>query len=410
MNILKNIPKSVKKLYPHILPIYAKGSYIYTDQNKKYLDYTSGIGALSTGHNHPYIIDKVKDQLGKYVHIPQQIFKSHPIQIELTEKIINTMPNNELDNIFYVSSGSEATDNVIKIARKYTGKSNIICMNNGFHGRTIAALSVTSSNLSCKKDITPLLSNIFYCPDFTIESINKILEYQSSPDNTAAIFLEPIQGEGGIHLVDTIFMKYIERICNEHNILLIADEVQCGAMRTGTWWTIEQMDIIPDLMTFGKGIASGYPLAGVIGKSDIMNTLEVGSLGGTYGGNAICSAAASATIDILSDENIKQHIEKSGKYMKDNLEELPIVKSVRQYGLMIGIEFEQYYDIDVSRYILDELEKENILVLLAGNNNQYIRILPPLLTTKEEVELFVTKFIMVASSLGNVNNIIYCGE
>ena len=407
MNILKNIPKSVKKLYPNILPTYAKGSYIYTDKNNKYLDYTSGIGALSTGHNHPYIINKVKDQLDKYVHIPQQIFKSHPIQIELTEKIINTMPNNELDNIFYVSSGSEATDNVIKISRKYTGKSNIICMNNGFHGRTIAALSVTSSNLACKKDITPLLSNIYYCPDFTEESIKKILEYQSSPDNTAAIFLEPVQGEGGIYSADKKFMKYIERICREHNILLIADEVQCGAMRTGTWWTIEQMDIIPDLMTFGKGIASGYPLAGVIGKSEIMNTLSPGSLGGTYGGNAICSAAASATIDILSDEHIKQHIEKMGTYIKNNLEALAIVKSVRQYGLMIGIEFEHYYDINISRYILDELEKENILVLLAGNNNQYIRILPPLLTTVEEVDLFVNTFIKVSLSLKNVNNIIY---
>ena len=400
MNILKHLPKSINKLHSDIYPVFAKGSFVYTSDKNRYLDLTSGIGALSTGHNHPYITKKVKNQLDKYVHMSQQIFKSHPIQVELTKKILETMPDKQLNNIFYVNSGSEAIDNSIKIARKYTGKSNIISMNRGFHGRTLASLSITSSNLSCKKGISPLLSNIFFCPDFTTNSINQILEYQSAPEDTAAIILEPIQGEGGIYSINTEFMKYLENICHQNNILLIADEIQCGAMRTGTWWNIEQKNIIPDLMTFGKGIASGYPLAGIIGKSKIMNSLEKGSLGGTYGGNAICSAAASATIDILNDPNIKLNINNMGKYIKENLEKEYIIKNIRQYGLMIGIELNlSKYNSKLTKYIVDELRKENILVLMAGNKNQYIRLLPPLNITKSEIDFFLEKFRKIISEI-----------
>jgi 4-aminobutyrate aminotransferase-like enzyme len=210
MNILRHIPRSISKLHGDIYPIYAKGSYIYT-KHTKYLDLTSGIGALSTGHNHPYIVDKVKKQLDKYVHFPQQVFQSHPIQVELTEKILKTMPDKTLDNIFYVNSGSEATDNAIKIARKYTGKSNIITMNGGFHGRTLGALSVTSSNLGCKKGISPLMSNVFFCQDSTYKSLNTLLEYQTSPDDTAAILLEPVQGEAGIFSMNSDFLKYVKK-------------------------------------------------------------------------------------------------------------------------------------------------------------------------------------------------------
>ena len=315
MNLYKHIPSCISKVHSNILPLYANNCLIYT-KNSKYIDLTSGIGALSTGHNHPYVINKVKNQLHKYVHLPQQVFKTHPMQIELTDKIIKTMPYSSLDNIFYVNSGSEAIDNAIKIARIYTKKSNIITMKGGFHGRTIGALSVTSSNINCRKDVSPLLSNIYFCNNFKKESFDNILEYQSSPDNTAAILLEPIQGERGIFSVNTEFLNYIKEICTKNNILLITDEVQCGAMRTGTWWNIEQKQIEPDLLTFGKGIASGYPLAGVIGSSEIMNSLDPGNLGGTYGGNAICSAAASATIDILNrdeyfyDESV--HLSENG--------------------------------------------------------------------------------------------------
>ena len=390
MNIVRHLPESISKLHGSIYPIHAYGSFIYT-RNQKYLDLTSGIGALGTGHSHPFISEAIKNQVSKYVHMPQQLFKSHPAQEELTSKLIDIMPSIELNNFFYVNSGSEATDNAIKIARAFTRKSNIITMNGGFHGRSLGALSITSSNLNCKKNISPLLPNIYFCSDFTKNEIDKVLDYQSAPENTAAIILEPVQGEGGIVNIDTEFIKYVRKLCDEHNILFIADEVQCGSLRTGTWWNIEQKKVVPDLMTFGKGIASGYPLAAVVGKSDIMNNLQKGSLGGTYGGNAICSIAASATIDILKDIYLKDDIEKKGNFIKINLHNDKKIKEIRQYGLMIGIEFTKESGIS-ALHIADDLRNENILVLVAGNNNQYIRLLPPLNINHDEIDYFIKKF------------------
>ena len=208
-NILRHIPSAIAKIHRQILPIKASGSWITDINYTRYLDLTSGIGALSTGHSHPYIINKVKKQLTQLVHIPQQVFQSHPPQISLTNKLLDIMPCQSLDNIFYVNSGSEATDNALKIARNYTNKTNIISMNRGFHGRTIGALSVTSSNIACKYKLQPLMSGIFCCPNFTKDSLDEILTYQTSPDETAAIILEPIQGESGIISIPEDFMKYV---------------------------------------------------------------------------------------------------------------------------------------------------------------------------------------------------------
>ena len=384
MNILKHIPKSINKLYPKIYPIKAKDCFIYTKYDK-YLDLTSGIGATSTGHSHPYISKKIKEQVDKYVHMPQQIFKSHPAQVELTDKILKTMPFLELDNIFYVNSGSEGTDNAIKIARNYTNKSNIICMNKGFHGRTLGALSITSSNTTFKKNLNSLLSNIYCCNYPTIESFDLLLNHQSHVDDTAAIILEPIQGEGGIFSIESEFLMYVKKICDENNILLISDEVQCGSMRTGTWWNIEQKNVIPDIIVFGKGIASGYPLAGIISRSEIMNSLEVGALGGTYGGNAICSVAASATIDIINECNLKNNVNYLGKFIKESLQDELLIKEIRQHGLMIGIEFNK----DIIKQVINELKEEKILVLTCGNKGQYLRLLPPLNISKQNIEIFI---------------------
>ena len=395
MNILKNIPRSISKLHPSIYPISSKGSYIFT-KDRKYLDLTSGIGALSTGHNHPYVIDKVKQQLDKYVHIPQQVFGSHPIQTELSSKLLKTVSLPNLNNIFYVNSGSEATENAIKIARLHTGKSNIIAMNGGFHGRTIGALSVTSSNLNCKRGLTSLLSNIFFCYDFTRPALDKLLRYQSDPDNTAAIILESVQGEGGINSIPIDFLRYVEEICNKNNIMLIADEVQCGSMRTGRWWDIVGKGISPDIMTFGKGIASGYPLAGIISSNDIMNNLSPGTLGGTYGGNAICSAAASATIDLLEEPEIANNIKELGIYIKTTLEVEPLIKEVRQYGLMIAIEFYPIGDNSgLSKRFVNKLRDMGILVLMSGDTSQFIRLLPPLNIEKKDIDRFLDTFIML---------------
>lgn len=382
MNNIKNIPRSLSKLH-HIIPTNAKGSWIYQGK-EKYLDLTSGIGALSTGHSHPRVIESVKKQVEKFVHVPQQIFLSHQPQIDLTKKILNFTPKN-LDTIFYVNSGSEATDNAIKMSRIYTGKQNIIALRKGFHGRTLGALSVTSSNINCKLNMQPLIPGMFFCDEPNIKSMKKIFDFHSAPQETAAIILEPVMGEGGIYSISSEFISYLKQVCDENNILLIADEVQCGIGRTGYWWNIIHKNIEPNIITFAKGIASGFPLAGIIANNCVMD-VGPNMLGGTYGGNALSSAVASTVIDIINDENLLQNSIKMGDYLKNNLNDIYGIKEIRQFGLMIAIEFLENYD---SKEILSKLREKNILALLCGNQGQFIRILPPLNISQYELDIFI---------------------
>lgn len=392
MTFSKNISNAIKILHPTIFPKYASGSWLYTKDNKKYLDFTSGIGALSTGHNHPYIIKNVKSQLDKYVHMPQQLFNIHEASNELTGKLLDIMPDKSLDTFFYVNSGSEATDNAIKIARSYTKKQNIITMNKGFHGRTYGALSVTSSNLTCKKNINPILPGVYYSDINNISSLEKILNHQTNPEEVACVIYESVQGEGGIYSLDTNFLKDVHDLCSKYNIITIADEVQCGFGRTGTYWNIEQKGVVPDIMTFGKGIASGFPLAGLVANEKIMNNIGTNFLGGTYGGNAICCAAASASIDVLKNENILNNVMIKGEILKSGLIDIPGIKAVRQHGLMIGIELFRSDEINYIQKIVKKMNENNILILTCGNNGQYIRLLPPLNISNEECKLFLTIF------------------
>jgi 4-aminobutyrate aminotransferase-like enzyme len=392
MNFSKNISKAIKILHPTIYPKYASGSWLYTRDNEKYLDFTSGIGALSTGHNHPYIIKNVKNQLDKYVHMPQQLFNIHEASNELTGKLLDIMPDDSLDSFFYVNSGSEATDNAIKMARSYTKKQNIITMNKGFHGRTYGALSVTTSNLSCKQNINPMVPGVYYSDINNIDSFEQILKYQTSPEDVACVIYEPVQGEGGIYSLDKDFLKDIHDICSKYNIITIADEVQCGFGRTGTYWNIEQKCVVPDIMTFGKGIASGFPLAGLVANEKIMNNIGQNFLGGTYGGNAVSCAAASATIDIFKTENILTNVMLKGEMLKKGLLDIPGVKSIRQHGLMIGIELFDGNEPHYIKQIVEKMKDNNILILTCGNNSQYIRLLPPLNINNEDCNLFLTNF------------------
>lgn len=397
-SIYNHLPKSIFKLHKDIIPQKAYQSWIYDIKNNSYLDFTSGIGALSTGHSHKLITNTIKNEIDNMVHIPQQVFGTHPAQIELTQKILEISPHHTLNNIFYLNSGSEATDNAIRIARRYTKKTNIIAINGGFHGRTMGALSVTSSNLNCKLHSQPLLPGIFFADYKNKHSIDDILNYQSSPTDTAAIILEPVLGEGGVFSIPTDFFNHIKDICNNNNIMIIADEVQCGSGRTGTWWNIEQKNIIPDLLTFGKGIASGFPMAGILSSNHIMNNIGNSYLGGTYGGNVVSSIVASKTIDIIKNEKLLNNTITQGNKIKQQLLEIDEIKSIRQYGLMIAFDFKEPY---TSHKIIENMRQHQVLCLLCGNQNQYIRILPPLNVSNQDIDFFINA---LKKSIFNYNN------
>lgn len=381
-NLLRHIPKSLSKLHKNIIPIRGEGSWIYTEHNK-YLDFTSGIGALSTGHSHPYILEKISAQLMKGIHFGQLLFDGHPALFELNNKISSIVPQN-INNFFYTNCGSEATDTAIKIARRYTGKTNIISVTGGFHGRTIGAMSLTSSGVNSKMKSQPLMPGIFFTEP-TIESFERTLSLMTHPDETAGIFMESVQGESGIFSLSKEFMQHCRKVCNKNNIMLITDEVQCGAGRTGTWWNFTQKGITPDIITFGKGIGSGMQMAGVASTSTIMDCGN-NYLGGTYGGNALACIASSATIDVIQNENLLDNSIKMGRKIYNHLKINPNIKEIRQHGLMIGI------DIDNSHEIIKKLRDNNILVLSAGNKGQYIRLLPPLNVKENEVDLFLETF------------------
>lgn len=383
--ITNHIPRVVNKLSQLIVKK-GKGCWVYDTNNNKILDMTAGIGALSTGHSHPKIIHAIKEQSNNIIHAQQNCFLSHTPQIELTKKLLTIMPNN-LQSFFYVNSGSEATDNAIKIARQYTKKQNIIAFNGGFHGRTICAMSLTSSKLSYRQGCYPLMPGVFFCNQSENE-LEYIFSNLSGGNETAGIIIEPILGEGGVIPIKKDFLKFIRKKCNEHNIVLIIDEVQTGAGRTGKWWASDGI-VEPDIMTFAKGIASGFPFAGLAIKSNIINNIQSNLLGGTYGGNALGSAVALATINTIQDENLINNANIQGEYLKYELEKNIKIKEVRQHGLMIGIDL-IYNDDNTIKKLVEKLINEGVLVLLTGNNS--VRILPPLIINKEEVDFFLDKF------------------
>ena len=396
MNSMNKTTSAVSRVFSWIKPTHAKGSWIYSKEHpNRFLDFTSGIGALSLGHCHNAVTTKVVDQASTLVHSAQQVYGHHTAVDDLIKNFDYIIPDKNLDNYFFTPSGSEATDNAVKIAKRYTNRQNIVAVKSGFHGRTLGALSLTSSNIFCKNKVGALLPNVYYSEP-NIDSFLEVFEKFCSPDNTAGFIFESIQGEGGIKSLPDEFLKPATDFCKEHGILVIADEIQCGVARTGHMWNIFSKDIIPDMMLFGKGIANGYPLAGVVSTTEIMDNIGENFLGGTYGSNAVVCAAGTATIQTLLRENIVNNVKQKELYFRKHLSKLAGIKAFRCYGLMIVLEPFDFIDINI---LLQELAKEGVCVLKCGSRGQYIRILPPLNVSYDEIDYFIEKYNIVLSKL-----------
>src|SRR5688572_24835955 len=300
--------------FPHMAPVWtrifnfvadrAEGSYIYTDDGRKLLDFTCGIGVTNTGHCHPKVVEAIREQAGLFLHAQANIVIHKPM-LQLIEELRKVVPA-ELDSFFFANSGAEALENAVKIAKVATGRPNVIVFNGSFHGRTHATMALTTSKTIYRTGFGPLPAGIYVSPfpyafhmnmseeeasQYALEQLEYLLASQTAPKETAAILIETILGEGGYIAPPKSFMKGLREICDKYGIMLILDEVQSGFGRTGKWFAFEHYDILPDIMTVAKGIASGMPLSGVFTRTDIMKKLETGSIGGTYGGNAIACAA-----------------------------------------------------------------------------------------------------------------------
>ncbi|PWA12746.1 acetylornithine transaminase [Pueribacillus theae] len=350
----------------------ASGTMVEDVNGKTYLDFGSGIGVCSLGHRHPKVQEAIEEQLQKYWHVSN--LYHIPIQEDVAQLLVDNCSG---DYVFFCNSGAEANEAAIKLARKVTGKTKIITFRQSFHGRTFATMSATGQE-KIQIGFGPMLETFEYVPFNDIEAVKHAID-----DQTGAVMLEMVQGEGGIIPADATFVNELKKICNEKNILLIVDEIQTGIGRTGKAFAHQHYGINPDIITAAKGLGSGLPVGAMIAKKEFAEAFGPGSHGSTFGGNPVAMAAAKAVLNIVFKNEFLSEVEQKGEYLFKQLEEkiskLPFVEKIRGKGLMIGIVCKG----DVSPMIPLLIQK-GLLVLNAGPH--VIRLLPPLTVTKSEID------------------------
>lgn len=368
-----------------------EGVYVFDENGKKYLDFTAGIAVNSLGYGDEDCIKAVEEQLHKINHC-SNLYYSRP-QAEVAEILVK---NSCFEKVFFCNSGAEATETMIKIARKF-GKtkgencSKIITMKNSFHGRTTGAITATGQT-KYQKSFTPLLPDIVYAEFNNIESIKELAD-----ENTCAVIVEPMQGEGGMKPATKEFLENLRKFCNENNILLCFDEVQCGIGRTGELFAYQSYGVEPDMVGMAKGLANGIPIGAVAAKGIASTILEAGDHASTFGGNPLACSAAKVVLTKLTKENLLQNVKDTGTYLKNKLSKLvekyDFVKEVRGLGLMLGLELTV-----PAKDILNKCMEKNLLLIGAGAN--IIRFVPPLIITKADADKAIS---ILDEILGEVN-------
>src|SRR5512146_2822903 len=412
--VLQGDTKFISPSYTRSYPLVARrgrGVVIEDVDGNEFLDFSAGIAVVSTGHCHPQVVEAIQKQAGELIHMSGTDFY-YESMITLAERLSKIAPMKGPHKIYYGNSGAEAVEAALKLARYHTKRQNVIAFYGAFHGRTMGALSLTASKPQQRRRFAPLVPGVTHvrypdvyrgcvggspdeadayalgCARFIEE---KLFKTTLPPEEVAAIFVEPIQGEGGYVVAPTVFMRELRRICDENGILLVADEVQSGVGRTGKWWAIEHAGVEPDIVCIAKGIASGMPLGVTISKAGIMDWVP-GSHASTFGGNPVCIAAALATLDVIERDGLKNAAE-VGRHILQRLSSWPqkhsMVGDVRGRGLMIGVEIVKDHESKTpagpDRDRIVELAFERgILFLGAGPNS--IRIAPPLVVTRQQAD------------------------
>jgi len=412
-NISKDWVPRVWSRYTDLVIEFGEGSWLVDVEGRRFLDYSSGIGVTSTGHAHPRVVEAITRQARLLIHGQQNIVFHKP-GLLLHERLANSLTSGPW-KVFLSNSGAEAIENAIKVARFATGRPVVVGFRGGFHGRTAQAMALTTSRASVRSGFDPLPSAIYHvkypcggnskhflnsvetCACSWESDIDQLFDQVASPSQIAAFIVEPVLGEGGYVVPSSDFLPRLREITKEHGILLIVDEVQTGVGRTGQFWCVNHSEVVPDLLVFAKGIASGLPLSGIICQSSIMDQLEPGMLGGTYGGNVVACAAALATLDVIEAENLVFNAKERGKELleglRKNLSCSPIVGDVRGLGLMVGIEFVKprtdgpaQSNPEATKAVLSDALREGLIVLSAGTSGEVVRLVPPLITTSHEVK------------------------
>jgi 4-aminobutyrate aminotransferase len=408
MSDYSDIIPHLSPVWTHYTPLVAKrgeGCYIFDATDQAYLDFTCGIGVTNTGHCHPRVVYAIREQAGRILHAQINIVIHEPI-LQLVQELLTIVPPS-IDAFFFSNSGAEAIEGAMKLARQVTGRTNVIVFQGSFHGRTVGTMSLTTSKTIYRVGYQPLMPGVFVAPypysyrygwdderttRWCLDELEFLLATQTAPQETAAILIEPVLGEGGYVVPPNSFLKGVRQICDQHGILLICDEVQSGFGRTGKWFALEHFGIEPDIMTVAKGIASGMPLSGVFSRMDLMKKWIPGTHGGTYGGNAVATAAAVATIQAMRDEKMVENACLRGTQLMAGLGHLqeifPEIGDVRGLGLMVGTEFRAHDrkpDKATAKAIVRACYDRKLLLLTCGPWDNTIRWIPPLIVSEIQI-------------------------
>jgi 4-aminobutyrate aminotransferase len=401
---------------PHVSPVWsrytpiiaqrAEGCYIYDQDGTAYLDFTCGIGVTNTGHCHPAVVEAIRKQAGLLLHGQVNIIFHQPL-LDLVGELRQVV-HPSLDGFFFSNSGAEAVEGALKLARQATGRPNVIVFQGSFHGRTVGTMSLTTSKTIYRAGYQPLMPGVFVAPfpyayrfgwdeettsRWCLEELEFLLNTQTAPQETAAVLIEPVMGEGGYVVPPASFLRGLRQVCDQHGILLIADEIQSGFGRTGKWFAQEHFGLVPDIMTVAKGIASGLPLSGVFSRLELMQKWIPGSHGGTYGGNAVACAAGVATIQAMKAEGMVENARVCGEQLMTGLrhlqEEFPAIGDVRGLGVMIGTEFrteDRKPDKATAKAVAHACLDRKLMLLTCGPWDNTIRWIPPLIVKPEQID------------------------
>ena len=416
----KLIPRVVGRYSP-LVADHGAGIYVWDTEGERYADFTSGIGVTNTGHCHPRVVAAIQEQAAKIIHAQANIFAHEPMMRAATA-LTDTLPAS-LNQVFWTNSGAEAIEGAIKLAKIATGRSAIIAFRGAFHGRTHAAMTVTSSRVKVRGHYEPLLPSVYHAPfPYVFRSpykgpvVDADLHYFAEleamfdqlvmPDDVAGILMESVLGEGGYIVPPTRWVRNVRDLCDRHGIMLIMDEVQSGMGRTGKMWGFEHFGVVPDIMAVAKGIASGMPVSAVVADRAIMDRWAPGSHGGTYGGNAVGTAAAAATLEVMRDERLPENAARMGEILMAGLRQIqadyPVIGDVRGLGLMVATEF---ITVDGApnpaavQRVIDYCFEAQTLLLTCGTYDQAIRIIPPLVVDEGQIEEFLGLYRRAVASL-----------
>ena len=397
------VPRGVGQIHP-IFAESAKNATVTDVEGREFIDFAGGIAVLNTGHLHPKVVAAVQEQLTKLTHTCFQVLAYEPY-VELCEKVNARVPGDFAKKTLLVTTGSEAVENSIKIARAATGRAGVIAFTGGYHGRTMMTLGLTGKVVPYSAGMGLMPGGIFRAQypcelhgvstDDAIASIERIFKNDAEPRDIAAIIIEPVQGEGGFYVAPKDFMLRLRALCDQHGILLIADEVQTGAGRTGTFFAMEQMGVAADLTTFAKSIAGGFPVAGVCGKAEYMDAIAPGGLGGTYAGSPIACAAALAVMEVFEEEQLLDRCKAVGERLVTGLKAIqakyPVIGEVRAFGAMIAVEL--FEDGDTHKpnaaavaSVVAKARDKGLILLSCGTYGNVLRVLVPLTSPDEQLD------------------------